>query len=261
MVRDAARDARLLAMRLTASYLPETSSSTSRSCSLPKNISLPTKKVGEPNAPRSTADWVFSISFALTSGSCARANSFAASRPEADKAFAATSGSSIFFGSTHMWWKAASTYFSNTPSNCAATAARMMFSVLTGKNGFHVYGLTAKRFTKRSVSSAWNAGLFLTPASVSAGDLLLVALKMPPSRIGTYSNLTCARFSIAGIASWLRKAFGLPKSNRNCGFCLTAVSPGFLYDPYHFKQPSGSGQPDQPERNLSVAAKRAFRQF
>src|SRR6476620_3461088 len=63
------------------------------------------------------------------------------------------------------------------------------------------------------------------PASVSAGDLLLVALKMPPSRIGTYSNLTPVRFSIAGIARWLRKALGLPKSNRNCGFWLTAVSP------------------------------------
>ena len=40
---------------------------------------------------------------------------------------------------------------------------------------------------------------------------------MPPSRIGTYSNFTPVRFSIAGIASWLRKALGLPKSNRNCG--------------------------------------------
>src|SRR5258705_716653 len=65
------------------------------------------------------------------------------------------------------------------------------------------------------------------PASVSAGDLLLVALKIPPSRIGTYSNFTFARFSIAGIASWLRKALGLPKSNRNCGFELTAVSSMF----------------------------------
>src|SRR3954465_8101137 len=54
------------------------------------------------------------------------------------------------------------------------------------------------------------------PASDSAGDLLLVALKMPPSRIGTYSNFVPVRASIAGIASWLRKAFGLPKSNRNC---------------------------------------------
>src|SRR5882672_11186170 len=81
---------------------PATSSSTSRNCSLPKNISLPTKKVGEPKAPRSTAACVFSISFALTSGSCARANSFAASRPEAVNALIATSGSSIFFGSTHM---------------------------------------------------------------------------------------------------------------------------------------------------------------
>src|SRR6185436_7038765 len=73
----------------------------------------------------------------------------------------------------------------------------------------------------------WNSRLFLMPASVSAGDLLLVALKMPPSRIGTYSNFTFARFSITGIASWLRKALGLPKSNRNCGFELTAVSSMF----------------------------------
>src|SRR5262249_38029582 len=73
-----------------------------------------------------------------------------------------------------------------------------------------------------------NSGLFLMPASVSAGDLLLVALKMPPSRIGTYSNFAPVRFSIAGIASWLRKALGLPTSNRNCGFWLTAVSPDFL---------------------------------
>ena len=77
---------------------------------------------------------------------------------------------------------------------------------------------------KRSVSNALNSGLFLTPASVSAGDLLLVALKMPPSRIGTYSNFTPMRFSIAGMASWLRNALGLPKSNRNCGRGLTAVS-------------------------------------
>src|ERR1700756_1441358 len=75
---------------------------------------------------------------------------------------------------------------------------------------------------------AWNSGLFLMPASVSAGDLLLVALKMPPSRIGTYSNFAPVRFSIAGIASWLRKALGLPTSNRNWGFLLTAVSLNFL---------------------------------
>src|SRR6516162_5654263 len=88
---------------------------------------------------------------------------------------------------------------------------------------------------KRWVSIVWNSRLFLMPASVSAGDLLLVALKMPPSRIGTYSNLTFARVSIAGIASWLRKAFGLPKSNMNCGFWLTALSLTLLgmYDHYH----------------------------
>ena len=57
--------------------MPETISSTSRNCSLPKNISLPTKKVGEPNAPRSTADWRVLDQLRLDLGSCARANSFA----------------------------------------------------------------------------------------------------------------------------------------------------------------------------------------
>jgi hypothetical protein len=50
-------------------------------------------------------------------------------------------------------------------------------------------------------------------------------LEDPPSRIGTYSNFTPVRFSIAGIASWLRNALGLPKSNMNCGVVgLTAFS-------------------------------------
>jgi hypothetical protein len=35
----------------------------------------------------------------------------------------------------------------------AATAARIKLRVLTGKNGFGVYGFTPKRLTKRSVSS------------------------------------------------------------------------------------------------------------
>src|SRR5579864_1569540 len=67
------------------------------------------------------------------------------------------------------------------------------------------------------------------PASVSAGERLLVDLKMPPSKIGTYSNFTPMRVSIAGIDSWLRKALGLPKSNRNCGaVTLMGVSGKFL---------------------------------
>src|SRR5437879_10016842 len=86
------------------------------------------------------------------------------------------------------------------------------------------------------------------PASVSAGDLLLVALKMPPSRTGTYSNFAPVRCSIAGIASWLRNALGLPKSNMNCGFWLTANSLRWLlYDLYHSNQHSGSHKPDQPD--------------
>src|SRR4029453_2522754 len=88
-----------------------------------------------------------------------------------------------------------------------------------------------------------NSGLFFTPASVSAGDLLLVALKMPPSRIGTYSNFAPVRFSIAGIASWLRKALGLPTSNRNCGFWLTAGSPEFSW-------PERPGRPSYDDRHV-----------
>src|SRR5258708_12602224 len=77
-------------------------------------------------------------------------------------------------------------------------------------------------------------------ARVSAGDLLLVALKIPPSRIGTYSNFTPVRFSIAGIASWLRKALGLPKSNMNCGFELTALS--LMSSPYCGATPASRPQ-------------------
>src|SRR5260221_5073426 len=95
------------------------------------------------------------------------------------------------------------------------------------------------------------------PASVSAGDLLLVALKMPPSRIGTYSNLAPVRFSIAGIASWLKNALGLPKSNMNCGFALTAVgSPDDSYmipiiQPI-FNQSRGSGSKDPLSRMIAI---------
>src|SRR5207237_7135503 len=77
-------------------------SSTSRSWSLPKNISLPTKKVGEPNSPRATASLVLSISFFLTSSCCARAIRRSISMPDDAKALRKTSGSSIFFGASHM---------------------------------------------------------------------------------------------------------------------------------------------------------------
>ena len=45
----------------------------------------------------------------LDVGLLARASSFAPSRPDEVSALAATSRSSIFFGSTHIWWNAAST--------------------------------------------------------------------------------------------------------------------------------------------------------
>ena len=78
------------------------SSSTSRSWSLPKNISSLTKKVGEPNAPRLTASSVSCISRLFTSGSCPFAAILAASMPDALSAAIITSGSSIFLGSSHM---------------------------------------------------------------------------------------------------------------------------------------------------------------
>lgn len=52
-----------------ASHQPTNSSSTCCSRSLPKYISSPTKKVGMPKAPRSTAAAVFSTRRALTAGS------------------------------------------------------------------------------------------------------------------------------------------------------------------------------------------------
>ena len=77
-------------------------SSTSRSWSLPKNISFPTKKVGEPNAPRLTASVVRSINPFLTSSCCARAINRSISMPEEMNAFRKVSRSSIFFGSSHI---------------------------------------------------------------------------------------------------------------------------------------------------------------
>ena len=57
--------------RLTQSMRPN-SSSTCPSRSLPKNISLPTKKVGMPKTPRATAASVLSTSSVSSSGRCAR---------------------------------------------------------------------------------------------------------------------------------------------------------------------------------------------
>src|SRR6202035_94180 len=149
-------------------------------------------------------------------------------------------------------------YFSNTPSNCAATAARIRLRVLIGKNGFHVSGLTWTRATNRSVSSSWNSRLFLMPARVSAGDLLLVALKMPPSRTGTYSNFTAVRCSIAGIASWLRKALGLPKSNMNCGDVLVKAASRRLLD--HCGKAGGGRPPHYDDHNTVARASRRSNQ-
>src|SRR6266702_5858848 len=97
---------------------------------------------------------------------------------------------------------------------------------------------------KRWVSSAWYSGLFLIPLSDSAGDMLLVALKIPPSRTGTYSNFTPVRRSIAGSASSARYAFGLPKSNWNSTF--RGLTTGFSLAARAIV--SGAGGDDQQPR-------------
>ena len=58
------------------------SSSTSRSRSLPKKISSPTKNVGAPKVPRATEASVFSSSLSFTSCSWLRAKMRAPSRPD-----------------------------------------------------------------------------------------------------------------------------------------------------------------------------------
>jgi hypothetical protein len=89
--------------------------------------------VGEPKVPRATDISVLAINFAFTAGSCIRAMIADASRPDAVSASRSTSGSSIFFGASHMWWNIASTYRSRPPSISAATAPRIICSVFTGK--------------------------------------------------------------------------------------------------------------------------------
>ena len=57
----------------------------------------------------------------------------------------------------------------------------------------------ACRRTKRSRSSASYSSRFLMPRMLSAGERLLVSLKTPPSRTGTYSKVTPVRSSISGM--------------------------------------------------------------
>src|SRR5271156_3405232 len=76
--------------------------STSRSRSLPKKISSPTKKVGEPNVPRSTERSVLASNRALTSASWTSSPKRSALKPDSSKAARKTAGSSSFFGSDHM---------------------------------------------------------------------------------------------------------------------------------------------------------------
>ena len=101
------------------------------------------------------------------------------------------------------------------------------------------------------------------PASVSAGDLLLVALKMPPSRTGTYSNFDADALFDRRDRLMAEEGVGAAEIEHELrGGELTAVS--LKYDVsymirYHSNQPSGSHLRDQPARPR-FAAERPFRQ-
>ncbi len=81
---------------------------------------------------------------------------------------------------------------------------RIRFSVLTGKKGFHDIGRDLEALEEALGLDRLEFALVLDAGQRLGRRLLLVDLKMPPSRIGTYSNFTPMRCSIAGIARWLR---------------------------------------------------------
>src|SRR5208282_2442845 len=99
------------AVTYEAALVVSIASSTCPSRSLPKNISLPTKKVGMPNTPRATAAAVLSTSFCLTGSLCAAAMRLAESRPASSMARAKTAGSSSLRPSSHMPVSPISRYF------------------------------------------------------------------------------------------------------------------------------------------------------
>src|SRR5262249_30697314 len=70
-------------------------SSTSRSRSLPKKISSPTKNVGAPKVPRATVRSVLAMSASLISRVCTSSRKRSASSPDSASAARNTCGSSI----------------------------------------------------------------------------------------------------------------------------------------------------------------------
>ena len=70
MARHAARDARLLVMSSRQAQFTRNQFLHLAQLLLAEEHFLADEESGRTNAPRSTADCVFSISFALTSGSC-----------------------------------------------------------------------------------------------------------------------------------------------------------------------------------------------
>ena len=77
--------------------------------SWPQNIWSPTNMVGAPNTPRSTASCVTAFRRSFTSCEPANASRAVASKPAFWSTAPTVAGSFMFFGSTHIAWKMAST--------------------------------------------------------------------------------------------------------------------------------------------------------
>ncbi len=75
----------------------------------------------------------------------------------------------------------------------------MICTVFTGKCGLKKNWWIFCRAIKRSISSHSYSILFLMPLKAIIGGLLPVSLKIPPSRIRKYVNLTRVRASTLGI--------------------------------------------------------------
>ena len=122
-------------------------------------MASPTKNVGAPKAPRSKADCVFAANRALISASCAFANSAGPSSCAVFNTAAISSPSSMLRPCSHIAANIVSMNAGAQSSACAATTSRMIFSVLTGKNGLNLNLCNRCLATKRCISSRSYASL------------------------------------------------------------------------------------------------------
>ena len=97
--------------------------------------------------------------------------------------------------------------------NLAAIAPRIRLRVFNGKLEFILKLFNEYFFINLCISINIYSFLFLTSAKAIIGGLLLVSLKMPPRRQGTYSKEEPVLSSNIGIILWAKYALGLAKSN------------------------------------------------